>query len=418
MKRKNSGKYIIWCIGMTSFILLYWIFAHWTDGTSLLQYIFHNVDDSFEDFFSMMSIADDRNIYEQGISYPPLAMVIFKLLNNFVPREILNAGPRVMQSKIFALFVYMVFCIVCLLSMGLMITDKLQVKKWEKVSCLYLVMLSGPMLYLLQRGNILLLALVLTMFYCFYYDSESKVVRELAYLSLAIAAGIKIYPAIFGLLLVQDKKYKETIRLIIYGIVFFTVPFLHYGGFREMITMFQALGGANFTAHGFGYNVSFDNFIRLSYHLLGHDMEHISVWWNLIPIVVSFFIFLFAGAKWKRNLGLTLLLIWLPSFSYTYVLTFLLIPLILFFNEEKRKLDWYYSLLLVILLAPASFGIYERANWINAEIWYPVTNYMYAINIVLLVLGFSLVIEVLVRYIKLWWSKCKKGGEVASYPDV
>ena len=42
----------------------------------------------------------------------------------------------------------------------------------------------------------------------------------------ALAAGLKLYPAIFGLLLLFDKKYKEAIRLVVYGILAVVIPFI------------------------------------------------------------------------------------------------------------------------------------------------------------------------------------------------
>ncbi|MBQ9783212.1 MAG: DUF2029 domain-containing protein [Clostridia bacterium] len=42
---------------------------------------------------------------------------------------------------------------------------------------------------------------------------------------IAVAAGIKLYPAIFGLLYVKEKRWSETLRLIAYGVLFFVVSF-------------------------------------------------------------------------------------------------------------------------------------------------------------------------------------------------
>lgn len=57
-------------------------------------------------------------------------------------------------------------------------------------------------------------------------DSEKRWVREIGYLCLAFAAALKVYPAIFGFVLIKEKKYKEAFRLAIYGIAVFIISFL------------------------------------------------------------------------------------------------------------------------------------------------------------------------------------------------
>ena len=42
------------------------------------------------------------------------------------------------------------------------------------------------------------------MFFIFFKDSEYPVIKELSYIALALSAGIKLYPAIFGLSLIID----------------------------------------------------------------------------------------------------------------------------------------------------------------------------------------------------------------------
>lgn len=77
-------------------------------------------------------------------------------------------------------------------------------------------------------------------FYIFNYDSENKVRRELALISLALAASFKLTPAVLGILLIYNKQWKEVVRVIIYGLIFGIVPFLFFhGGLVNIGRMFH-----------------------------------------------------------------------------------------------------------------------------------------------------------------------------------
>lgn len=103
--------------------------------------------------------------------------------------------------------------------------------KAEKIVFTISMLFTVPFLYQYERGNIIFLALCFTMLFFLWKDSENRILRELSFFSLAGAAGLKIYPAVFGLLLVREKRYKEAVRLMIYGLISFFLPFLCFGSF-------------------------------------------------------------------------------------------------------------------------------------------------------------------------------------------
>ena len=63
-------------------------------------------------------------------------------------------------------------------------------------------------------------------YYTFNYESDDPVKRELALIALAFATCMKLYPVIFGVLLLRKDKLKEATRCIVSGLVLFIVPFL------------------------------------------------------------------------------------------------------------------------------------------------------------------------------------------------
>ena len=96
-------------------------------------------------------------------------------------------------------------------------------------------MASLPFSSAVSSGNPMILAVALTTVYLFNYNSENSRDREVALICLGIAAGLKMYPCIFGLLTLYRGNLKETLRLVIYGLVFVFLPFLFFkGGFANI----------------------------------------------------------------------------------------------------------------------------------------------------------------------------------------
>ncbi len=66
--------------------------------------------------------------------------------------------------------------------------------------------------------------------YCMTYDSEKKNIRILSYVCLALACSIKLYLAVFGILLLRQRKWRETGFAIVLSLLLFLLPFLIVGG--------------------------------------------------------------------------------------------------------------------------------------------------------------------------------------------
>ena len=71
--------------------------------------------------------------------------------------------------------------------------------------------------------------------------------------------------------------------------------------------------------------------------------------------------------EWKAVTLLSLLMILIPGFSWTYTLLFMVVPLVLFLNNKsKAKSSWVYLVLFVLLFAVIpignQFALFERIN--------------------------------------------------------
>lgn len=86
-----------------------------------------------------------------------------------------------------------------------------------------------------ERGNPVIYAMLFLLIGMMVKDHQNKFVREMALISVAIAAGFKIYPALFGLIWLEEKRYKEAARLLIYGLAAFFIPFAFFGGIHGVV---------------------------------------------------------------------------------------------------------------------------------------------------------------------------------------
>ena len=219
----------------------------------------------------------------------------------------------------------------------------------------FFTLFSFPMIYLIERGNIIVLVLPLLLYFVKEYDSDVKYKRHLAYICLAISVAIKIYPVFFGLLLLKKKKnFKNILLCIFYGALFFFVPFIFVGGFSQLGVLIHNIlyTSSMFGSKGFGFKVSISN----TFSLFGHVFNHVRLFetagtvFLIITVLAGLFLILFNkwNEDWKIYAVISLIIILVPGFSYIYSVAYMIIPLLFFLNKKEIKwIDYIYSLLFI-----------------------------------------------------------------------
>jgi hypothetical protein len=193
-------------------------------------------------------------------------------------------------------------------------------------------------------------------------NSSNKALREFSMICIAISAGFKIYPAVFGLFWIAEKRYKEAARLVIYGVAAFFVPFIFFGGvkgFIEYIGTFMRYMGKGTYAKT---NV-IGNLMRMlpSY---GRKIGYLIVLLWCIWIIVYMFR---EGFNWKSvSLLISTHTIIIPE-SYLYTYVFIAIPCVLFLNSmnEKNKynfIDYVYAILFALVFTCPPLGMGTIGN--------------------------------------------------------
>lgn len=328
-------------ICLFSLSLLIFGFDRWI----YLFHIFIDANDYFMDFFNPIYWSQFKNIY--GLwdysNYLAFPYLIFMLFSYIIPIDVLATHPVIIRSSVYGIISLSVFLIFSLVPLVILIfKNKIGALK-EKSIFSILIIFSSPLIYSVERGNIIFIALFCMMFFIFYYDSKKLYLKNLSILFLAIAIAIKIYPAAVGILLLKDKRFKDICVLGIYVFCLLFLPFFHYNGVADIKLFINNTSRLSkyCLELGFGYSLNISNTLRMLVYMLT-EKEFISL--NIIFHYISYLVLLvgiftsyFTVRKWKTIAIVCLLMILVPSISWTYVLLLMIAPLILFLNDKDNK---------------------------------------------------------------------------------
>ena len=199
---------------------------------------FGNSRDFFMDFFNSIRDASsvDTVYTEAGVIYPPMANLIFLILSRFLP-GVYNStdfDDRYDWVKYSAPFMLVVItAMIFAIALHWIVRSNLDESNKRRAALFSIfAVFNVPVLYMIERGNILMFCFLSLLIYAFTYNSESKSTREIGLIALAFAFSLKLYPVIFGWILIRDKRFKDAIRCAIYGIAMIVLPAFAFGGFK------------------------------------------------------------------------------------------------------------------------------------------------------------------------------------------
>lgn len=360
-------------------------------GDSWKQMLFHsgNSTDLYMDFFNSIRDGGSEDVYSgRNNIYPPFCILIFRFFSKLInPNLVSTRFEQRFQLQVdqLCMMIYIIFAIICILSLARLI-ESYGYKSTERKEKLqanilsFIMIVSYPVMFCLERGNILILSVVFAMFFIFFKDSENKLIRELSYISLAMSAGIKIYPAVFGLSLIIEKKYKDALRLILYGFLIVVFPFIFFIDFNSLsasvtpyissLLSIDKLVIVNEETSSVLMKIvqnliKFATTKKTSLNLSSVSIQNFIYFFerdnvtlaNIVCVITEFialFCAFFAKKEWQRIFLLTYLMLNIPSASNSYALSFTIIPFCMFMFANKKYVtrDWLYLICYTLLLTP------------------------------------------------------------------
>lgn len=357
----KQNKITLYLLLIVFFCILYYVVCIFFQGKYINAVFANDANDTFMDYFHSINNAKYDPYYDMNSNYPAMACLIYKILYKVVPIAERQGNGFVLRNNQSAMIIFLVFYIGSIWMAMTCVLQRVKLKGVSERILILAICISAPFMFTIERGNLIFVSFVLSMFFVFNYDNENWIVREISFIALAIAASIKIYPAIFGLLLLKRRNIKEILRLVFYGVSAFILPFFYYDGFNSLKIMIQALGYTSNLSEeiGYGVNISLYNIcktIAAIFHINILDWQIYVVYViAILSIMLSFFV---VKSKWLEELAIVLLVIFLPKTNYYYASIFLYIPFIDFINEwceqgDARTIrDSFTSICFFLMLVP------------------------------------------------------------------
>ena len=319
------------------------------DNTSFSWLVMENNSHlQFSDYFRHIGHASHRaSLYslEPDSIFPAFGYVMYYILwriNPFEGEFHVWSDWTVAAETPYNLLIFLMYCIVNTLlffrAIQLYFTDT-----HDAHPMLFSLTALFPLPFLsaaIERGNSVWLVLSLMILALAYKDSSSKIEREAALILIAVCAGLKIYPAVFGLLYLKEKRWKEAMRLLLYGLLLFFVPFAFFGGLFGIKVFFE-----NLLTHTSNLNMrwtSVTGFLSdLLYSKYGWDgmlkAQRIGPKLSFILLLLLFIFAFFSVERWRARLFLSMITVIIFADSHRYTAVYLLLPLLEFLRQYGNR---------------------------------------------------------------------------------
>jgi hypothetical protein len=235
-----------------------------------------------------------------------------------------------------------------------------------------LLAMSYPVLFALDRGNQEMLVFVLLFWFFYFYFVKRRTWLGVAFLTAAIA--MKIYPAVFLVLLIADRRFREAACGVVGTALAWLGGAMVVGQWSGRGTVAVLRSTVDTLAGGHGTYM-------LGMEAVGHRnslwnvtvlMQNISATADRIPglvrpyaafalllfVVLSAYVVFVEREPWRRVALLTVAMLLLPYLTGAYNLIHLFLPIMLFVNTGRSgRFDRTYAILFGLLLVPLDYLI-------------------------------------------------------------
>lgn len=310
---------------------------------------------------------------------PPSSMLIYQIMRNTFPGigQYGLGDYQTMTSSLKAGYYIQLYFLFSVAPLLILSYFAISGTKLQKALFALAMLLSRPIMIGFERGNSIMSALAFVMLFLLCYKSKDPLIHEIALLALACAFALKIYTAVFGVLLLKEKDIKSAVRCAVYAIFLFVFPaFCHRSGFIESFRLYiEALSGymANLDFGLEAAQLSLKRIVTLLTIAL-HIPDALNILYPIFMVLLlaAFaYLVLFSKKEWHTLLALSLATIMIPSLSWPYTASFLLIPLISLLNEKLKNKADYISIILLLWIfmfvyydiSGITRAIFKLNNW-------------------------------------------------------
>ena len=363
---------------MTVLIGLFLICLFFPPTTSLLAHqkvlIFQDGRDLFADFFNVLRYMSD----EAGFYYSQLnasdghSGFPISLAPMYPFAQLVDYSNMTLQDC-WASHSAMLSCVVFLVTVLFFFWDSLNrvcqkygVSKWNLV----ILLCSSVFIFSVERANVIFIGAALINYYLVYYDHRDRTMRYLALTCLCLAAALKGYPALFGLLLLKERRYRDIVFCVILTLLLVFVPFLFLEHGLDTIPQMIKNTATNSATYLHSLNClwGFHRVIHMAC-LIGHVPEAaIDTIIAVARMVAAVLVLLTIGLvlledRLSRQLLLIACAILLYPVNSGFYCGLYFFPVILIFfsrGEATRRSDYVILLLLCLIICPLQLTLLHK----------------------------------------------------------
>lgn len=363
---------------MTVLIGLFLICLFFPPTTSLLAHqkvlIFQDGRDLFADFFNVLRYMSD----EAGFYYSQLnasdghSGFPISLAPMYPFAQLVDYSNMTLQDC-WASHSAMLSCVVFLVTVLFFFWDSLNrvcqkygVSRWNLV----ILLCSSVFIFSVERANVIFIGAALINYYLVYYDHRDRTWRYLALTCLCLAAALKGFPALFGLLLLKERRYRDIAFCVILTLLLVFVPFLFLEHGLDTIPQMvrnTAINSATYL-HSLNCLWGFHRVIHMAC-LIGHVPEAaIDTIIAVARMVAAVLVLLTIGLvlledRLSRQLLLIACAILLYPVNSGFYCGLYFFPVILIFfsrGETTRRSDYVILLLLCMMICPLQLTLLHK----------------------------------------------------------
>ncbi|MCR5233028.1 MAG: glycosyltransferase 87 family protein [Lachnospiraceae bacterium] len=319
-------------------------------------------------------VRDGRNPYvadDWDARFPPLAYLFYRFLSCIIPKSVNDSN----VTDWYHMFMIIILCM-CVVCITMSVNSIL--KRSFIYTLIFILLFVASHTFAMaeiKAGNSAVYVLTLLILAFALRNSDSAVEREIALILIALAAGFKISPAIIGFLYIKEKRYKEAIRLVIYGLVAFFCPFTAFGGLEGIRIFLNITGQVSGAAIPRPETIS-GVFVEVFSVIMNNPELGLKVG-RLISfgyMILCFWLLFTKRFSWKILWLITSLMVIFVNLSYPYTLQYFLIPLVFFVvetDETHDRMDYLYAVLFALVFLTYPF---VKIDWPTATF---ITNYLW-----------------------------------------
>lgn len=246
-----------------------------------------------------------------------------------------------------------------------------------------LTFFSYPVIFTLDRANTESWLYIL-LYFAVSFFAQQKYTRSAILFSFVFA--MKPFPAIFGILFVRKKRFREILLMIFLTLFLTIVPLFSFksGFWNNLNHLRYSLDDVypkNYILQhgGLAYGNSLWGMIKIIHASLAANIKasnlealipiyspmyslYSKISWMMLALVLLY-VLLVEQTFWKKIALLTFSMNLFPAVSGDYKLLYVFIPLFLFINfSQKSRWDFIYLVLFSLLLIPKNYDQYVFPN--------------------------------------------------------